>query len=121
MPKTLACCERHVAIGAKTMRSEAFWKDIPASSSVRIAMGLDAAHENLKAQAITKIAPLVESLAAEVSEDPAFADYEVDTFKENLGDIFLKIKLKESLPSCKAFFEMAEPVSSKTHPSEAEL
>lgn len=121
MPKTLACCERHVAIGASSRRTEAFWEEMPACSFVRIAKGLDAAHENLKAQAISKIGPLVESLAAEVSNYPAHADNEVDMFKEDLHDIFLAIKLNKSVPPCKAFLEMAEPVSSKTDPSEAEL
>ena len=40
MPKILACCERHVAIdAAKTMRTKAFWEQLPACSSVRIVRG----------------------------------------------------------------------------------
>ena len=50
MPKTLACCERHVAIDpAKSMRTQAFWEHIPARSSVRIATSLDVAYESLMA------------------------------------------------------------------------
>lgn len=41
MPKSLACCERHVAIDpSQQLRTEAFWEHMPACSYLRIAMGL---------------------------------------------------------------------------------
>ena len=127
MPKTLACCERHVAImvGAKRMRKEAFWAEIPASSSERIAMGLHAVHANFRDQALSKIGPLLDDLRRYgfyTGDYESEADDDVvRVCREEVLDVLCEIKLKDSVPPCKAFLEMAQPVLSKTDSSDAEL
>ena len=105
MPKTLACCERHVAINAsKSMRTEAFWEQIPACSSVRIARGLDAAYEEFKAHAVSKICPLIRNYNNHYGHS---ADM------DNAQSIINNCELRVSVPPCKAFLKMAEPIASQ--------
>ena len=105
MPKTLACCERHVAIDfAKSMRTQAFWECIPVCSCMRIAKGLDAAYEKLHAQAISKIDSM---------PDTCMSGYTMRSYKLDVQNGLRSIQLKLSVPLCKAFFEMAEPIPSQ--------
>ena len=123
MPKTLACCERHMAIGAKRMKNEAFWEKIPACSSRRSARGLDAVHANFKARAVSKLCPVLDNLYLNGTYTGSYVlenENDVRVSKDDLLEVFLDMKLKETVPPCKAFLEMAEPDSSKTDPSEAD-
>ena len=107
MPKTLACCERHVAIDpARSMRTKAFWEQIPARSSLRIARGLNAAYEKFRAHAISKMDSLLDNCGGA---------YGMRTYKDQARSRLNSIELKLSVPLCKAFSEMAEP-----SPSQAE-
>ena len=114
MPKTLACCERHIAIAAKSIRTEAFWEHIPVCSSVRIARGLDAAYKNLKTLAISKIDSLLDTLMTTL-ENPHTADteYHVRVRKISADTYINGIELTLAVPSCKAFLELAESVPSQ--------
>ena len=115
MPKTLACCERHVAIDpANSMRTRAIWEQIPACSSVRIAKGLDAAYGKYKDQAISKMGSLLEATAANLKP------YSVESTHRVVRDCKIAVRitlscieLKSCVPPCKAFLEMAEPVKSQ--------
>ena len=116
MPKTLACCERHVAIDpAKSMRTRAFWEHIPACSSVRIAMGMDAAYRKYKDQAISRMDSLLEEVAADLrqhSAGSAESARRVRDCRTAARIVLSSIELTLCVPPCKAFLEMAEPVPS---------
>ena len=106
MPKILACYERRVAINfVKGIRTKAFWEEIPACSSARIAMGLchiaTAAHENCKAHVISKIGAMREVICNTCHA------------RSIMNDTLTSIRcyeLKVSVPPCKAFLTMAEPI-----------
>ena len=111
MPKILACCERHVAIdAAKTMRTKAFWEQLPACSSVRIVRGLDAAYEVYKAQATSKI-------RLWVANCPNCRRYNnshgIRSYMDDADVMVNDSELKVSVPSCKAFLKMTEPILSQ--------
>ena len=107
MPKILACYECRVAINSvKGIRTKAFWEKIPACSSARIAMGLAAAHENCKAHAISKIGAMREVICNTSSITCCHA-------RNIMNDTLTSIEsyeLKVSVPPCKAFLTMAEPI-----------
>ena len=108
MPKILACCERHVAIdAAKSMRTKAFWEQMPACSSVRIARGLDAAYEDYKAQATTKIRSWIANCPN------YYNSHGMRSYIDDADAMVNDSELKVSVPSCKAFLKMTEPILSQ--------
>ena len=115
MPRTLACCERHVAIdSANTLRTKVGWEHIPACSSVRIARGLDAAYDHLMAHAISQIDSLNHDIRSMcyARTKSAIASIPTDTasyVNACKRDISMHVKLR-SVPPCKAFLQMAESV-----------
>ena len=114
MPKTLACCERHIAIAASSIRTEAFWELIPVRSSVRIARGLDAAYKTLKILAVSKIDSLLDALETTLAK-PHTPDtiYHVRACKLSADSFIDGIELALAVPSCKAFLDLAESVPSQ--------
>ena len=109
MPKTLACCKRHVAIDpAKSMRTQAVWEHIPACSSVRIAKGLDAARKTAEAHATSKQKYLVDLLLVTAGRHPRDAAYHMGLCMNSVQTRSNLAKPKSFVPSCKAFFEMTE-------------
>ena len=114
MPKTLACCERHIAIAASSIRTEAFWELIPVRSSVRIARGLDAAYKNLKILFVSKIDSLLDALETTLAK-PHTPDtiYHVRACKLSADSFIDGIELALAVPSCKAFLDLAESVPSQ--------
>ena len=109
MPKTLACCERHVAIDpAKSMRTQAVWEQIPACSCMRIAKGLDAARKNAEAHASSKQKYLVDLLLETAGRHPGDAAFFMGLRMNHAQTRHNLAKPKTFVPSCKAFFEMTE-------------
>ena len=108
LPKTLACCERHVAIdSANNMRTKVFWERIPICSSimVRIAKGLECAYESVTAHYLSKI--------DSVSNTDYHTDY-LRYMREWVCDLRMSTQIKlRFVPSCMAFLRMTEPVLSQ--------
>ena len=116
MPKTLACCERHVAIDpAKSMRTQAFWEHIPARSSVRIATSLDAAYENIRAHFDSQMDSLNDVVLDITGENSRHGNAQQDAahyVRSCKQYMCSSIKLTY-VPPCKAFLQMAEYVLSQ--------
>ena len=104
MPKTLACCERHVAVDS-SMRTKAVWEHISACSSVRIARGLEAAHENFKARVVSEMDDLLDNTGDD-------AHY-VHKCMSEVRNVLNRFELNWSVPPCKAFLEMADAIPSQ--------
>ena len=109
MPKTLACCERYVAIDpAKSMRTQAVWEHIPACSSVRITKGLDAARKETEAHATSKQQYLVDILVDAADRHPRDAAHHMRLCMNGAQNRRNLAKPKTFVPTCKAFLQMAE-------------
>lgn len=104
MPKTLACCERHVAVDS-SMRTKAVWEHISACSSVRIVRGLAAAHDILKARVVSEMDDLL--------DDTGIPAHYVHKCMSEWRNVLNRFELNWSVPPSKAFLETADAIPSQ--------